>query len=406
MVEIVEHPKVILTFEGQEWVAKVEVPVDSPEVVTYAFYLLRNKTRVAHSRYGKGLEVKFPNDGLAGHYQARVFIKEPATDDQPALVKTHDSERVVQLGSPYDLRRWSNRPVFERSFESPWSGHDVADGLYHFMDEGCYVDFLLGGMENLEAGSAVLVCFSGALTSRDGTSAPFFSGVEMAKRLDIPVISVSDPTLGRSHELFLGWYAGHESFTDLPNRIAILLDSFVERTSARLVLMGGSGGGFASLLILSLLQTQLASAFVWNPQTSLARYSPGPVKRFLDVAFPALSDVNDLKTALQVSGVPYSLDACAPTLVGKRHILYLQNRSDWHVKSHASPFLAKFGKGVQVSTEVFSFSTHLAYWEGDWGEGHLAPPKDIIASGLAAVIAGREPLTVALELEKELSLRR
>lgn len=400
MVGIVVAPEVTLTLEGQSWVAKLKAPVGPPEVITYAFYLLRNRTRVAHRWYEKGLEARFPNDGVAGHYQAKVFVKKAATDSIPSSTETYDSERVVQNGAPYDLRCWVNQTVFERSFECPWVDQDIANGLYHFIGEGGYLDFLLGGMEKIGTSSAALVCFSGALSSREGTSAPFFSGLEMAKRLDIPVISVSDPTLGRSHELSLGWYAGHDSFIDLPNRIASLLDSFVERTGVRLILMGGSGGGFASLLVLSLLQTSHASAFVWNPQTSLARYAIRPVKRFLDVAFPALADSSDVKKALDISGVLYNLDSCVPAMTGKRHILYLQNKSDWHTKAHALPFLKQFGAGVKVSEEVFSFNTHLAYWEGDWGDGHVAPSKDIIAAGLAALLSGGKPLDVALELRK------
>ncbi|QFY79339.1 hypothetical protein DUD43_17370 [Alcaligenes faecalis] len=400
MVEFVETPEVCLTLDGQNWVAQFKVPAGSSEGVTYAFYLLRNGVRVAHRWYEKSLTAKFANDGVAGRYQARVFIKKAATESAGPSTRTLDSERVVQNGPPYDLRRWSQRPLFERDLGAPWVEEEFVDGLYHFTAGELHADLLLSGMDKLASSPAVLVCFSGALTSREGTSAPFFSGVEIAKKLGAPVISVADPSLTRSHRLFLGWYAGHEGFVDLPKRIAGLLDAFVEQTGAHLILMGGSGGGFASLLTLSLIQTPRASAFVWNPQTSLSRYTPKSVQRYLDVAFPSLSGSADIQSTLDTSGVIYSLDSRASVMVGQRSILYLQNKSDWHVESHAKPFLEKFGVGEKASEDVLSFNQKVAYWEGDWGDGHVPPSKDMIAAGLTLLLVGKGPLDVALELER------
>ncbi|PWE13975.1 hypothetical protein [Alcaligenes faecalis] len=400
MVEFVETPEVCLTLDGQNWVAQFKGSIGSTEGVTYAFYLLRNGVRVAHRWYEKGLTAKFVNDGVAGRYQARVFIKRAATESADTSTKTLDSERVVQNGLPYDLRRWGQRPLFERDLGASWGEEAFVDGLYHFTEGESHIDLLLSGMDKLLTSPAVLVCCSGALTSREGTSAPFFSGVEIAKKLGAPVISVSDPTLSRSHRLFLGWYAGHEGLVNLPSRIANLLDAFVERTGAHLILMGGSGGGFASLLLLSLIRTTKVSAFVWNPQTSLARYLPKPVRRYLDVAFPSIADSDDIQSALDSAGIIYNLDSRASVMADKHSILYLQNKSDWHVESHAKPFLEKFGVGEKASEDVLSFNQKVAYWEGDWGDGHVPPSKDMIAAGLTLLLAGKGPLDVALELER------
>ncbi len=401
MAEFIENPEVCLSLDGQNWFVELKGVQFPIEGVTYAFYLLRNGVRVAHRWYERSLTAQFENDGVAGRYQARVFIKKTAVESTDSLTRTLDSERVLQNGAPYDLRRWTQRTVFECDLNSPWVEGELVDGLYHFTEGENHVDFLLSGMETLPSSRAVLVCCSGALTSREGTSAPFFSGVEIAKKLGVPVISVSDPTLARSHRLFLGWYAGHDGCVDLPNYIASLLDSFVERTGASLILMGGSGGGFASLLLLSLLNTSQASAFVWNPQTSLSRYLPKPIKRYLEVAFPSLAVSSDIQDTLELSGILYNLDSRASSLIAQtRAILYLQNKSDWHVESHAKPFLEKFGNSERFSEGVFSFNKNVAYWEGDWGEGHTPPSKDMIASGLALLLAGQRPLDVALELER------
>lgn len=161
MVEFVETPEVCLTLDGQNWVAQFKGSIGSTEGVTYAFYLLRNGVRVAHRWYEKGLTAKFVNDGVAGRYQARVFIKRAATESADASTKTLDSERVVQNGLPYDLRRWGQRPLFERDLGASWGEEAFVDGLYHFTEGESHIDLLLSGMDKLLTSPAVLVCCSG-----------------------------------------------------------------------------------------------------------------------------------------------------------------------------------------------------------------------------------------------------
>lgn len=272
--------------------------------------------------------------------------------------------------------------------------------MYHFAKDERHVDLLLSGMEKLKISPAVLVCFSGAITSRSGTSAPFFSGVSIARKLNVPVISVADPTLALSHQLTLGWYVGHHGFHDLPFRIAELLDAFAESTGARLILFGGSGGGFASLLVLSLLKTANASAFVWNPQTSISKYAPPSVKRFLEIAFPGTSSLGDLRNWLESTGVIHDLTSHDSLLATTRTILYLQNKTDWHTGSHAVPFLLNFASGETKSAEVV-VSGNLIYCEGNWGDGHVTPPERAIELALEQLLLGKAAFDVALALEND-----
>lgn len=398
MVSFIEPVEVSLVLEGSDWVASLEGVKDLNAI--YAFYLLRDGVRVGQRWYENNLVAKFSNDGVSGHYQARVFVKKNNIAESGDVIARFNSKPVFQNNTPYNLKRWERFPFFVHEFSSPWMEEKLTDGVYHFTEDGRYVDMLLSGMEKMEESNTVFVCFGGAVTSRTGTSAPFFSGVSIAKKLNAPMISVSDPTLSLSHQLGLGWYVGHEGFIDLPSYIARLLDSFVERTGARLIIFGGSGGGFASLLILSLLQTNNVSAFVWNPQTSIARYSLPSVRRFLEVAFPTNLSSSNIDKDLGATGVIFDLSSCVPLLSREKQIVYLQNSSDWHAQMHAEPFLSKFGASEKASKEVFLFNNYLAYWEGNWGEGHIPPSQEIIISGLGLLLSGKSPLDTVLELEK------
>lgn len=271
-----------LRIEGGVWV--VEVVFLSDEInysdYEYAFYLLRNGVRILYRWYEKKKTTSFTCDDRSGLYQARVFLKHKYFDEIQVPILTFDSIKVIHDGVPYDLRRWDQLPIFNRNFASGW-GNEFDDGIYHFIDGFNHIDIQLAGCKNLKKGQGVLVCFSGAIKDRKGTSAPFFSGLGLAKKMGVPIISISDPSLDRSHNLKLGWYVGYKGFNDLPYKLAILLDSFAQYFSSRLVLFGGSGGGFASLMILSLLNTLNAAVFVWGPQTSISQYEKFSVNRFL-----------------------------------------------------------------------------------------------------------------------------
>lgn len=399
--EISATPEVCLTLQNKNWTVQFRDHSNRPEGTTFAFYLVRNGTRVAHRWYQECPAATFENDGIAGRYRVMVFVKQTNPQDGSSTTQTFDSETITQDGAPYDLRQWNHVPLFERNITDLWGASEPLNGLYHFKKGDGHVDFLLTGMEKIGASKAILVCFSGAVSSRSGMSAPFFAGVGVAKQLDVPVISVADPSLSSSHEIGLGWYSGHDGFADLPHYISKLLDSFAERTGSRLVLFGGSGGGFASMLTLGLLKTANASAFVWNPQTSISRYNSIFVECYLKTAFPNQSFSNGLEDALESTGVIHDLTTFTPLLNSRHQILYIQNKSDWHTRTHAKPFLAKFPSRQAKSEEVISCNENLAYWEGSWGEGHAPPPKQIIVAALGHLLSGTPPLTVALTLSED-----
>ena len=396
-IEDSKEIQVILSIQDKNWVINLQGSL--PPGFTYAFYLLRNGVRVAHRWYEKSQTTEFENDGVAGSYQAKAFIKQENTIGDPKIT-TLNSSSVMQDGPPYDLRRWNHIPLFVNNFADSWNAEVLSDGLYQFKEDNLHIDFLLTGMEKIEKSSAVLVCFGGAVSSRSGTSAPFFSGGGISKRLDVPVISIADPSLGLSNQLTLGWYVGFQGFQDLPFRIAFLLDAFSEKIGKPLIIFGGSGGGFASLLILNLLKTEYASAFVWNPQTSISRYGPNAVKRFLETSFPKLSSSGDLRSLLEACGVQHDLTSPEFVLNLNKKVLYIQNGSDWHTVAHAKPFFSRFTSAERKSKEVVEYHKNFVYWEGHWGEGHASPPMEIVELALNEFILGSSVSDIALNLEK------
>lgn len=94
--------EVNLTLQDGNWVVHL-TDFSTSKSFTYAFYLLRNGRRVASRWYEDSPTTQFQNDGVAGRYQARVFIKQVVGEDTDDI-KIFDSAVVVQDGPPYDLR--------------------------------------------------------------------------------------------------------------------------------------------------------------------------------------------------------------------------------------------------------------------------------------------------------------
>ncbi|WP_152969939.1 DUF6270 domain-containing protein [Arthrobacter sp. Edens01] len=234
---------------------------------------------------------------------------------------------------------------------------------------------------NVLAGHTLPVFFSGALTHREGTFPPYFSGANLGSQLGVPYMAVSDPTLNLSDELGLAWYAGYEG-GDVQDSIYQLLSTFTRNVGTHLLLAGGSGGGFAAMYYGDRLG-KAASTFVWNPQTSISHYAPESVRSYFAVAVPGFefdSDAFVNEAKLTEIGISSKNDRFR----GHR-LLYLQNYNDWHVRSHLGPFLENSGL-IYRGNGLYSNAQNQAVVVSAFGEGHAVPNKEIILTVLKEML--------------------
>lgn len=265
---------------------------------------------------------------------------------------------------------------------------------------------LVQGLHNTRATASgvCLVGFGGALSDRRGSRPPYFSGRGVAAELKLPLVAISDPSLTLDETLPLAWCAGNSSERKLAHVIARVLDHIATCSGLRLIMFGGSGGGYATLAQASLL-TSPFTALVWNPQTSIGEYAPEFVLHYLKVAFPELSEDACLGLALpknQQKSVVYQLLPKTGVLhtlwdvprVSGASVLYLQNRHDWYLTAHAKPYLGESG-WRRLGTNSFGHTTELALHIGSWGAGHAAPPKELINDVLRQLVKGESVTSVA-----------
>lgn len=270
--------------------------------------------------------------------------------------------------------------------------HDLSpdinyDGLHQItVDSNNSIDVLLQGVEGKQENEkTVLICFGGAVFDRIKKTGPFFSGTNIAKNLNVPLIAIADPTLS-AFNVNLAWYAGNASFLNFQITLSKLIEELTKKLSFDSVLMfGGSGGGFACLVQAKLLKDLNCKVFVWNPQTSITKYFLAHVGNYIKKTFPkAINEINSgnreraYKQVLDQSSIINSLTV--NELSPNSELVYLQNLSDDHTERHLFPFMnLRKNNWERFGVSSFSLnSSKASVYIGHWGEGHAVPPMEYI----------------------------
>lgn len=221
-----------------------------------------------------------------------------------------------------------------------------------------------------------IVGFNGAMSHRSiDTIPPFFSFKNIAKATNLPLLSVSDSTLYLNKTLTLSWYAGNHKITNMQKNIARVIEDFAYKYNKIPILCGGSGGGFASLAISSLLDIENI-VLAWNPQTDITKYYKRFVRSYIQSAYPYFKNdiFEEFIQFYKKNELLYELTEIE--LSNKSQVLYLQNKSDNHTEIHAMPFLKKHNF-LKLEENIF-YKKRYYMLLAEWGSGHVPPPPKTI----------------------------
>lgn len=270
----------------------------------------------------------------------------------------------------------------------------IEQGVHRLDADGVEIDFLSQDLHLASDRKTILVCLGGALKDRAQLRGPFFSGARVAKLLNLPLISISDPTLEICPDLLLSWYMGTAKHPHLPQTIATHLDRLADEFQSRLIFFGGSGGGFSILNVQSKMQVS-SNSVIWNPQTLISNYIPQVVNAYARDAFGYSKTIDGPETAelfFSTSGVCHDV-----TRVGMNGgtCLYLQNASDRHVERHMKPLMSH-GEWTEVSSGVFhSAERGITTAIASWGKKHAVLPRASLIKALQATIDGMSAVEIA-----------
>lgn len=304
---------------------------------------------------------------------------------------------------PGDYSRWTPVRAWG-SLEDFLDGAALDNGTDVIrLPSGDHLDVLFGG-EDGPTGQCVPAFFTGAMPARAERTPPFFSGVNLGRLAGGRYVAFSDPLVAASTDVSLGWYAGRAG-DRVQEAVAAVLELVHHRLGRELLLVGGSGGGFAALEQLRRARVP-TSAFVWNPQTDILRYLPQVVDTYLSTALgisrAALSRLPDDQRVSRASAVGISLTAVGrnvSAVADGGRALVLQNASDWHVADHMGPYLDAAdlddrGAGLWgKDRETWLVST--------MGRGHAVPPRATLEAGYRQMLReGADPEQIAHDLRR------
>lgn len=286
--------------------------------------------------------------------------------------------------APRDISRWNKVVHYYDEIGKFESDQFKGSGIYTIKSCGLFFDLLVFDRGK----NTTLVYFHPAINSRRDKKLPFFVGGNVCGEHS-NVVLVSDPTLGLSQQLSLGWYAGTAS---CPVQLILkhLLDLIIMRLGGNRVIFSGiSGGGFASLYFSYFYPNSLAVPI--NPQTNISNFTWTTVSAYIKKAYGVESD-QDVKTVLATK---FTANVGSLYRTGlKNYIIYIQNSSDHHVNLHLNPFLE--------ALEGTSYRSRIAViLSKTWGQGHIAPPieqQQIMYQKIAMWSGTWEELIVADEV--------
>lgn len=383
-----------VSFRWYKNVLRAEVAGTFPSLdIEYAFYLMRGGDLIEKAWYSGASAVDFERPRIGGRYRVVAFVR--VVGSRTPVRKSSDV-LDVEGAVLYDLSQWRAPVYFHEAIRGWKGGVAPADGVHRFACGTGHIDIRADGMAQLKKGGSVLVHFGGAVPGRAHKTAPFFSGMGVAHKSALPILAVSDPSLALSNSLALAWYAGNAGMPELPRNIAQILDLFAEAFGVRLILFGGSGGGFASLAVQTFLNSP-SVAFVWNPQTSIARYHANAVRAFARIAWGA-GDSGYEEACSVVKNSCLLHDVTTSRISAEHSVLYIQNRSDtFHVESHAAEYFRQHGLSFSGGG-VYLVDCNLVAWLGDWGVGHVVPPAGMIVHVLKSLASSSHLPSVISDL--------
>lgn len=281
-----------------------------------------------------------------------------------------------------------------------WDGMDqfasstsLEDGLHSIQlksDEGRPTSLDL--YVRLKPATSLTVHFYGAQAYRKPGDTPIFKGYRTSENLNTSYVLLHDPTLSLTTKIGLGWYEGFKGF--VASRFIVRAVTHIAQVARapRTILWGGSAGGYAALRNVGAIPN--AIAFVWNPQTSIPRYRPSPVRTYAQTAF---GTAHLAEVAAGSTGHVIDLTRQPSPNWNDAHVVYLQEADDSHVSRHLSYFLrSQFPETALEVTRRDTMhgllSPKFYLHQSHWKPGHSAPPQPVIEQFLHALVNLDHPI--------------
>lgn len=257
--------------------------------------------------------------------------------------------------------KWKSKHWTYSSLADFKLAENVKPGLHTIILNSLPLDLYI----NLKKGLPLVILFNNSIERSSKVQLPVFPGLGLIPTQYFSTVCISDPALYLSEDLNVGWHAGTKNVPLQPLIPEIISKLIALSGTDKVVFVGGCSGGFSSLYYSRLVPESLA--VIWNPQTNIMKYKASDVKKYAYEAFLIESDRADLERVINVDLLPIYRE------VDQNYVIYLQNKSDWHVKEHCLPFLAGMVNTSSLILETGYVRDDLFLNFYNWGKGHVPP---------------------------------
>lgn len=241
----------------------------------------------------------------------------------------------------------------------------------------------LGNNATLDAllvnqGSDILFVSCHGALGRKETILPRFERLRTFQNTRHSSLFFGDPTLHLKDNLSLAWYTGWKELDLYP-----ILAEWVRKSAAaigatKIIFLGSSGGGFASLQISSYIPGSIAVPL--SPQTRISRYAPqgtfGHQRNYVKCVMPHLTPEGGVDEIGEDSNWDAPLGERSSTLERysqplPNQVLYVQNSNDHdHRKGHYLPFREVVESGPNRD--------RVRFYIYDGPERHTSPSSELM----------------------------
>ena len=213
--------------------------------------------------------------------------------------------------------------------------HETA--IYRINIDGYYLHVYF--RPNFE--SEKLYIFCPGYLERKKFSHPYFQRMSWLEKIDASGIIITDPTLSLHDDIGIAWFQGSKEKFAIPLIVRILdkFRTFIKVERRKVLVVGSSAGGFASLMMSCLMKG--ACCVVNNPQTDVLMFRENITSQMLARCYPNMT-IEEIKRHFtpRLSAASY--------FIANKHIpkcLYIQNIADTeHYNNHFLPFISRLGQ--------------------------------------------------------------
>ncbi|MFZ3452656.1 DUF6270 domain-containing protein [Arthrobacter sp. 7Tela_A1] len=220
-------------------------------------------------------------------------------------------------------------------------------------------------------GSDTLLVVSHGALPRAKYKVPRFEFLSTLEARTENLLFLADGALESNAGLELAWFTG-DSHDDLTQRFSSIVRLVSEQLGVKKILfIGGSGGGFASVNLAA--ATPGSRALVFNPQTAIRRYWAKSVSAYQKTLFPEMASPLQLDELGKRVSLVTRIAAERPTTY---QIIYVQNDDDaFHVENHLKPFARVLGMGPETAT---SSDGNVQFVVERFASGHNMPYREVL----------------------------